>query len=46
MGLGCKVGERPTCAQSSAPAIGRPLAVDEHTSTFVPYALRTETGTG
>ncbi|MFF2545379.1 short-chain fatty acyl-CoA regulator family protein [Kitasatospora sp. NPDC058063] len=35
---GCKVCERPACPQRSAPAIGRPLAVDEHTSTFVPYA--------
>lgn len=38
IGLGCKVCERPACPQRSAPPIGRPLAVDEHTSTFVPYA--------
>ncbi|MFF7992683.1 short-chain fatty acyl-CoA regulator family protein [Kitasatospora xanthocidica] len=38
IGLGCKVCERPACPQRSAPAIGRPLAVDEGTSTFVPYA--------
>ncbi|MEU6233932.1 short-chain fatty acyl-CoA regulator family protein [Kitasatospora sp. NPDC047058] len=37
IGLGCKVCERPTCPQRSAPAIGRPLAVDERTSTFIPY---------
>ncbi|MBP0450706.1 DUF2083 domain-containing protein [Kitasatospora sp. RG8] len=37
IGLGCKVCERPACPQRAAPAIGRPLAVDEHSSTFVPY---------
>lgn len=37
IGLGCKVCDRPACPQRSAPAIGRPLAVDGHTSTFVPY---------
>ncbi|MEU9078561.1 short-chain fatty acyl-CoA regulator family protein [Kitasatospora sp. NPDC048538] len=37
IGLGCKVCERPACPQRAAPAIGRPLAVDEHTSSFVPY---------
>ncbi|MFD8088410.1 short-chain fatty acyl-CoA regulator family protein [Kitasatospora sp. NPDC059722] len=42
IGLGCKVCERPACPQRSAPAIGRPLAVDEHTSTFVPYAVRAD----
>ncbi|MFE6051886.1 short-chain fatty acyl-CoA regulator family protein [Kitasatospora sp. NPDC056446] len=40
IGLGCKVCERPACPQRSAPAIGLPLAVDEHTSTFVPYAAQ------
>ncbi|PBC75603.1 hypothetical protein BX265_0273 [Streptomyces sp. TLI_235] len=43
IGLGCKVCERPACPQRAAPAIGRPLAVDEHTSTFVPYPVRPET---
>ncbi|MEU4115678.1 short-chain fatty acyl-CoA regulator family protein [Kitasatospora sp. NPDC028055] len=37
IGLGCKVCDRPACPQRSAPPIGRPLAVDEHSSTFVPY---------
>lgn len=41
IGLGCKVCERPACPQRAAPAIGRPLAVDEHASTFVPYPLHT-----
>ncbi|MEV4612442.1 short-chain fatty acyl-CoA regulator family protein [Kitasatospora sp. NPDC049258] len=39
IGLGCKVCERPACPQRAAPAIGRPLAVDEHTSTFAPYPV-------
>ncbi|MER7578878.1 short-chain fatty acyl-CoA regulator family protein [Kitasatospora sp. NPDC097691] len=37
IGLGCKVCDRPACPQRAAPAIGRPLAVDEHSSSFVPY---------
>ncbi|MFJ4095919.1 short-chain fatty acyl-CoA regulator family protein [Kitasatospora sp. NPDC089913] len=37
IGLGCKVCERTACPQRSAPPIGRPLAVDEHSSTFAPY---------
>ncbi|MEV7181000.1 short-chain fatty acyl-CoA regulator family protein [Kitasatospora sp. NPDC093679] len=45
IGLGCKVCERPACPQRAAPAIGRPLAVDEHTSTFVPYPVNPEAGT-
>ncbi|MET8627589.1 short-chain fatty acyl-CoA regulator family protein [Kitasatospora sp. NPDC004669] len=39
IGLGCKVCDRPACPQRAAPAIGRPLAVDERTSTFVPYPM-------
>ncbi|MFD0260604.1 short-chain fatty acyl-CoA regulator family protein [Kitasatospora indigofera] len=42
IGLGCKVCERPACPQRSAPAIGRTLAVDEHSSTLVPYAVRAD----
>ncbi|RAJ45354.1 hypothetical protein K353_00852 [Kitasatospora sp. SolWspMP-SS2h] len=42
IGLGCKVCDRPACPQRSAPAIGRTLAADEHTSTFVPYAVRAD----
>ncbi|MEV6207848.1 short-chain fatty acyl-CoA regulator family protein [Kitasatospora sp. NPDC051914] len=39
IGLGCKVCERPACPQRAAPPIGRPLVVDEHSSTFVPYPV-------
>ncbi|MET9403905.1 short-chain fatty acyl-CoA regulator family protein [Kitasatospora sp. NPDC002965] len=42
IGLGCKVCERPACPQRSAPAVGVPLVIDEHTSTFVPYPARAE----
>ncbi|MQS11063.1 ImmA/IrrE family metallo-endopeptidase [Streptomyces kaniharaensis] len=42
IGLGCKVCDRPACPQRSAPAIGRPLAVDEHASTFVPYPVHVD----
>ncbi|MGK4579013.1 short-chain fatty acyl-CoA regulator family protein [Kitasatospora sp. HPMI-4] len=44
IGLGCKTCERPACPQRAAPPIGRPLTVDEHTSTFVPYPVRPTTG--
>ncbi|GAB3372218.1 short-chain fatty acyl-CoA regulator family protein [Amycolatopsis echigonensis] len=37
IGMGCKVCDRPACSQRAFPAIGKPLTVDENTSTFVPY---------
>ncbi|WP_433575908.1 short-chain fatty acyl-CoA regulator family protein [Nocardia brasiliensis] len=37
IGAGCKVCERPACAQRAFPHIGSPLAVDENTSTDLPY---------
>ncbi|MGX1773145.1 short-chain fatty acyl-CoA regulator family protein [Nocardia brasiliensis] len=37
IGAGCKVCERPACAQRAFPNIGSPLAVDENTSTDLPY---------
>jgi predicted transcriptional regulator/transcriptional regulator with XRE-family HTH domain len=39
IGLGCKVCERPSCPQRSAPPIGRPLVIDERASSFVPYPV-------
>ncbi|MBV6696888.1 DUF2083 domain-containing protein [Kitasatospora aureofaciens] len=42
IGLGCKVCDRPACPQRSAPPIGRPLVVDEHAGTFVPYPVSPE----
>lgn len=38
IGAGCKVCERPSCAQRAFPPIGRPLTIDETTSVFAPYA--------
>ncbi|MEU1277251.1 short-chain fatty acyl-CoA regulator family protein [Streptomyces sp. NPDC005805] len=45
IGMGCRVCERLDCPQRSVPPLGRPLAVDENRSTFVPYAVR-EPGAG
>ncbi|MDT0306446.1 short-chain fatty acyl-CoA regulator family protein, partial [Streptomyces sp. DSM 44917] len=39
IGMGCRVCERLDCAQRAAPPLGRALATDEHTSTFVPFPL-------
>lgn len=39
IGMGCRVCERLDCPQRAVPPLGRALAVDEHTSTFVPYAV-------
>ncbi|WP_053641675.1 MULTISPECIES: short-chain fatty acyl-CoA regulator family protein [unclassified Streptomyces] len=39
IGMGCRVCERLDCPQRAVPPLGRVLAVDEHASTFVPYAV-------
>ncbi|MFF5481955.1 short-chain fatty acyl-CoA regulator family protein [Streptomyces sp. NPDC012935] len=39
IGMGCRVCERLDCPQRAAPPLGRALAVDEHSSTFVPYPV-------
>ena len=38
IGMGCKVCERPDCAQRAFPPIGRALQIDETRSRFAPYA--------
>ncbi|WP_338701005.1 MULTISPECIES: short-chain fatty acyl-CoA regulator family protein [Bradyrhizobium] len=38
IGMGCKVCERPECAQRAFPPIGRALQIDETRSRFAPYA--------
>jgi predicted transcriptional regulator len=38
IGMGCKVCERPDCAQRAFPPIGRALKIDETRSRFAPYA--------
>ncbi|GAA2838418.1 short-chain fatty acyl-CoA regulator family protein [Crossiella cryophila] len=37
IGMGCKVCERPACPQRAFPAIGKPLRVQEHVSSLLPY---------
>ena len=39
IGMGCKMCERPNCAQRAFPPLGRPLAVDQNRTTFVPYPV-------
>ncbi|MEV7085810.1 short-chain fatty acyl-CoA regulator family protein [Streptomyces sp. NPDC093085] len=46
IGMGCRICERLDCPQRAVAPLGQPLAIDEHTSTFVPYpvARREEPG--
>ena len=37
LGPGCRVCHRPACPQRAFPAVGQPLAVDEHRSRFAAY---------
>ncbi|MEU2510774.1 short-chain fatty acyl-CoA regulator family protein [Streptomyces syringium] len=39
IGMGCRICERLDCPQRAVPPLGRPLAVDENRSTFVPYPV-------
>jgi XRE family transcriptional regulator, fatty acid utilization regulator len=41
IGPGCRTCDRPRCPQRAAPPIGRPLAIDEARSTFIPYPVET-----
>ncbi|MCX4743796.1 short-chain fatty acyl-CoA regulator family protein [Streptomyces antibioticus] len=41
IGMGCRVCERLTCAQRAVPPLGRPLRIDQNSSTFVPYPVKT-----
>ncbi|MFT9671240.1 short-chain fatty acyl-CoA regulator family protein [Streptomyces rhizosphaericola] len=40
IGMGCRICERLDCPQRAVPPLGQPLAIDENTSTFVPYPVR------
>ncbi|SOD63148.1 hypothetical protein SAMN06297387_10989 [Streptomyces zhaozhouensis] len=40
IGMGCRACERLNCPQRAVPPLGRALAVDENSSTFVPYPVR------
>ncbi|MEU1673553.1 short-chain fatty acyl-CoA regulator family protein [Streptomyces roseifaciens] len=39
IGMGCRICERLDCPQRAVPPLGRPLAIDENSSTFVPYPV-------
>lgn len=39
IGMGCKTCERPACAQRAFPPLGRPLNVDQNSTTFIPYPV-------
>lgn len=39
IGMGCRVCERLECPQRAAPPLGRPLRIDQNSSTFVPYPV-------
>ncbi|MET8859537.1 short-chain fatty acyl-CoA regulator family protein [Streptomyces sp. NPDC004579] len=43
IGMGCRVCERLDCPQRAAPPLGRPLRIDQNTSTFVPYPVTDHT---
>ncbi|MDT0423964.1 short-chain fatty acyl-CoA regulator family protein [Streptomyces evansiae] len=42
IGMGCRVCEHLDCPQRATPPVGHPLAIDQHTSTFVPYQVRSD----
>ncbi|MFF4186205.1 short-chain fatty acyl-CoA regulator family protein [Streptomyces sp. NPDC001691] len=39
IGMGCRVCEHLDCSQRAAPPLGRPLLIDQNSSTFVPYPV-------
>ncbi|MFJ7775991.1 short-chain fatty acyl-CoA regulator family protein [Streptomyces yangpuensis] len=39
IGMGCRLCERLDCPQRAVPPLGRALAVDENSSTFIPYPV-------
>ncbi|MEJ8636634.1 short-chain fatty acyl-CoA regulator family protein [Streptomyces sp. MS2.AVA.5] len=39
IGMGCRICERLDCPQRAVPPLGRPLAIDENSSSFVPYPV-------
>ncbi|PWK65240.1 hypothetical protein BCL76_113227 [Streptomyces sp. CG 926] len=44
IGMGCRLCERLDCPQRAVPPLGRPLAVDENSSTFIPYPVARDRG--
>ncbi|MFD3421379.1 short-chain fatty acyl-CoA regulator family protein [Streptomyces decoyicus] len=39
IGMGCRICERLDCPQRAVPPLGQPLAINENSSTFVPYPV-------
>ncbi|KOV67010.1 Cro/Cl family transcriptional regulator [Streptomyces sp. MMG1121] len=39
IGMGCRVCERLGCSQRAVPPLGRPLRIDQNSSTFAPYPV-------
>ncbi|MFJ3189884.1 short-chain fatty acyl-CoA regulator family protein [Streptomyces halstedii] len=46
IGMGCRVCERLDCSQRAAPPLGRPLLIDQNSSTFVPYPVESDRTAG
>ncbi|GAA2059750.1 short-chain fatty acyl-CoA regulator family protein [Streptomyces carpaticus] len=46
VGMGCRICERLDCPQRAVPPLGRRLAFDENSSTFVPYPVADRPGEG
>ncbi|MET9472737.1 short-chain fatty acyl-CoA regulator family protein [Streptomyces sp. NPDC002922] len=44
IGMGCRICERLDCPQRAVPPLGRPLTIDENSSTFIPYPVADSTG--
>ncbi|MFE2144012.1 short-chain fatty acyl-CoA regulator family protein [Streptomyces sp. NPDC059456] len=44
IGMGCRLCERLDCPQRAVPPLGRALAVDENSSTFIPYPVEGTSG--
>ncbi|MFE5113885.1 short-chain fatty acyl-CoA regulator family protein [Streptomyces sp. NPDC056663] len=44
IGMGCRICERLDCPQRAVPLLGRPLTIDENSSTFIPYPVADSTG--
>ncbi|MFF0738776.1 short-chain fatty acyl-CoA regulator family protein [Streptomyces sp. NPDC004111] len=42
IGMGCRLCTRTDCPQRAVPPLDRPLAIDENSSTFVPYPVTGE----
>ncbi|TGN79498.1 XRE family transcriptional regulator [Streptomyces bauhiniae] len=42
IGVGCRVCDRLDCSQRAVPPLGRPLLIDQNSSTFVPYPVESE----